>query len=163
MTTYNSNKCLAGVQPKLLPTAGGVNALSLYTQSPALATNDIVNMINLESDASNPNGFGPTLQGITLDTDQLDSGGSAAILLDLGDAASSTRYFSSTTLGKTGGYAIPSVPAILGYQPFAAPYFNTYTTVSLATYTILLKCHTQAQTAVTTAQIRLATEYTYDP
>ncbi len=163
MTTYNSNKCLAGVQPRLLPSAGGVNALSLYTQNPALATNDLVNMLNLVSDSSNPNGQGPTMQGITLDTDQLDSGGSAAIVLSLGDTALSTRYFSSISLGKTGGYAIPTTPAVLGYQPFGGSYFATYTTVSLATYTIILKCNTAAQTAVTTAQIRLATEYTYDP
>lgn len=163
MTTYNSNKCVAGVQPKFLPSAGGVNALALFTQATALASNDIVNMVPLLADPSNPNGLGPTILGLVLDTDKLDSGGSAAILFSIGDATTANRYFNSLTLGQTGGYAIPTVPAILGYQPFASPFFNTYTTVSLATYTILLKCNTAAQTAVTTGQIRLCTEYTYDP
>lgn len=163
MTTYNSNKCVAGVQPKYLPTAGSVNVVAMYTQNPALALNDIVNMINLAADASDPNGQGPSIVGIALDTDQLDSGGAAAITLDVGDATSAQRYFAASTVGQAGGLVSPTKGGILGYQPFGGSYFATYTTVSLATYTILLKCHAAAQTAITTAQIRLATEYTYDP
>jgi len=161
MTVYNASKMLAGVQPKVLPSAGGVNALSIINLTTALVVNDTINFVSLAADASDPQGNGPTIIGIVLDSDKLDSNASPAIKLNLGDSGSPTRYFNQTTIAQQGGYAIPTTPAILGYQPFASA-FNTYPTPSLATYTIFATCQTAAAT-FQAGNVRLLTEYTYDP
>ena len=162
MTAYNAPKVAAGVQPKWLPSAGGVNVLSIQSQTTTLAANDTINMIQLSSDpALGPSG-GPTVIGVVFDVDQLDTGGSAALKLSVGDSSSATRYYSSLTLAQTGGYATPTQSAILGYQPFSGTFFSTYTTVSYATYTVVVKCNVSAQTWAN-GNIRLLFEYTMDP
>jgi hypothetical protein len=161
MTIYNASKMLAGTQPKVLPTAGGVNTLSTIALTTPLAVNDTINFVTLGADAADPAGGGPTIIGLVLDSDKLDTNASPTIKLNLGDAGSATRYFNQTPIAQQGGYAIPTTPAILGFQPFAAA-FNTYPTPSLATYTIFATCQTAAATWQN-GTIRLLTEYTYDP
>ena len=161
MTVYTSNKMLAGTQPKMLPSAGGVNVLAVASLTTALVLNDTINMVQLAADAADPVGNGPSIIGIVLDCDKLDSNASPAITLSVGDAGSATRYFSASTIAQQGGYAIPTIPAILGYQPFGSA-FNTYPTPSLAFYTIFVTCSHAAAT-FQNGNVRLLTEFTYDP
>lgn len=165
-TTYLADKMQAGVQPKVLPSAGGVNVLSQANLTTALALNDIVQMAQLEGDpaltAANLTGapyYGPVLIGLLFDVDALDSGNT--LTLDVGDSGSANRFFAASTIGQAGGYATPSKPAILGYAPFASSY-ATYTTASLQLYTIQVKCHA-APTTWANGKVRLLVEYTYDP
>ncbi|MEJ0071190.1 MAG: hypothetical protein WDO24_23355 [Pseudomonadota bacterium] len=131
MATYNATKMLAGTQPKMLPTAGGVNVLSTIALTSALLLNDVINFVQLAADAADPAGSGPDDHRMTLDSDKLDSGGSPAIKLNVGDSGSASRYFTRARSAQTGGYAIPNNPAVLGYQPFASA-FSSYPTPSLA-------------------------------
>jgi hypothetical protein len=166
MTAYNASKMLAGTQPKMLPSAGGVNVLSTIALTTALAVNDTINFVQLASDAAdNPSGFGPTILDVTLDSDKLDTNGAPTISWNVGDATSANRYFSSGTaggqIGRTGGYVIPSNPAVLGFQPFASS-FTVYPTPSLQLYTILLTVVAAAATWQN-GTIRLLVGFTYDP
>ena len=159
MTTYNATKMAAGIQPRALPT-GIVPVIStfLMTVAAKLATNDLVNMLNIEGDPAIIGG-GPSITGMALDCDQIDTG--AGVVLALGDATTANRYITGSTVGQAGGYATPNQAGVLGYQPFLTT-FNAYPTASLALYTIVLK----ATTGVTTGQlgtIRVKAEYTYDP
>lgn len=160
MTTYNATKMAAGVQPRVLPGGAGVSVLStfLMTVAAKLLTNDLVNMVTLEGDPA-LSGGGPSMLGVALDCDQIDTG--AGVVLALGDATTANRYITGSTIGQAGGYAGPNQGGVLGFQPFSAT-FAAYPTASLALYTIVLK----ATTGVTTGQlgtIRVKAEYTYDP
>ena len=101
MAAYNSNKMLAGTQPKMLPSAGGVNVLATASLTTALALNDTINMLQLAADASDPQGSGPTIIGMVLDCDKLDSNGTPTITLSVGDSVSATRYFNASTIAQT--------------------------------------------------------------
>lgn len=171
MATYSSDKIAAGVQAKALPSAGGVNALAIANLVTALLLNDIINMLTLEAQPSiytstgvQPNG--PTIIGMTLDSDKLDSNVAPVITLDVGDqvtgaAATPQRFFAASNIAQAGGFAIPTIPAILGYQPFLNS-FNTYTTNSLLLDTIFVKVHAAPATWAA-GKIRLIVEYSYDP
>jgi hypothetical protein len=160
MAVYNASKMLAGTQPKVLPTAGGVNVLSTVALTTPLLVNDTINFMQLASDAA-LGGNGPTILDVTIDADKLDTNGSPTIKLNVGDAGSATRYFNQTTVAQNGGYAIPTNPAVLGFQPFGSS-FNTYPTASLALYTIVATCQTAAATWQN-GTIRLLVGFTYDP
>lgn len=161
MAIYNATKMAAGTQPKVLPTGAGVNVLSTIALTTALLLNDTINFMQLGADATDPNGFGPTILDFEFDTDQLDSNVAPTLKLNLGDSVSAFRYLSQTTLCQTGGVTGPVRSGTVGFQPFAAA-FNVYTTPSLALYTI----SATVQTAPATWQngsIRVFFSYTYDP
>ncbi len=161
MAVYNASKMLAGTQPKVLPTAGGVNVLSTIALTTPLLAADTINFMQLGAAAADPAGNGPTILDVTIDADKLDTNGSPTIKLNVGDAGSATRYFNQTTVAQNGGYAIPSNPAVLGFQPFAAS-FASYPTSSLQLYTIFATCQTAAATWQN-GSIRLLVGFTYDP
>lgn len=159
MTTYNASKMAAGVQPKVL--ASGVIAVIstlAITVANAIATNDLINMLQLEGDPGIPTAFGPSITGVAIDTDQLDTG--AGIVLALGDATTANRFITGSTIGQAGGYAVPNVAGTLGYQPFASSY-GTYTTASLQLYTLVVKVTTGATTPKA-GTLRVKCEYSYD-
>lgn len=163
MTIYSATKMAAGVQPRVLPSGAGVIVLSslLMTVAAALATGDLINMLNIGADASESGalGAGPFMTAVSLDCDQIDTG--AGVVLAVGDSTTAARFITGSTIGQTGGYAGPNVGGTLLFQPFATT-FNTYPTASLATYTVVVK----ATTGCTTPKqgtIRLKAEYTYDP
>lgn len=160
MATYNSNKMVSGTQPKILTTASGVRVYAFAALPTALLVNDIINMVALASDVSNPNGLGPTILGMAFGSDDLDSNVAPLITLDLGDSGSTTRYFSASTVAQNGGTVYPSTN-FLGYQPLAAS-FGTYTTPSYATYTIFATVRA-APATWQAGSVKLAVEYTYDP
>lgn len=158
MTTYSGTKLASGVQPRVLPSGSGVRVLSTFASAVALLVNDIINMVNLEA---NPveSGNGPAVLGVTLDSDDLDTG--AGLVYDVGDATVAARYISASNIGQAGGVARNNVAGSVGYQPFAAAFTN-YPTVSLATYTIAVKINT-APAVWQAGTIRLLVDYTYDP
>lgn len=161
MATYNASKMAAGVQPRALAT-GLIPVVSILALAQALLLNDVINMLQLGGAPDVPTNFGPAITGVALDTDQLDTGGGGATLkFNLGDANSSNRFISQSTIGQTGGYQAPNVGGWLGYAPFSGSYTN-YPTASLQTYTLQLKCQT-APNAWQNGTVRVKCEYTYDP
>jgi len=58
---------------------------------------------------------GATLKDFRLDSDDLDSNGSPAITLDVGDSGSATRLMSASTIAQAGGRAYALTTAY-GYQ-----------------------------------------------
>lgn len=161
MTVYNASKMAAGVQPRILQTGAGVVVLSTIALPNNLALNDTINWMKLESDPSIPVSFGPTILGVSMDSDKLDSNVAPAITLDLGDATTAARYVSQATIAQNGGYIGANVGGWLGYQPFAAAFTN-YPTTSQQTYTLVGKVHAAAATPQA-GTLRVKAEYTYDP
>lgn len=161
VATYTASKMLSGVQPRMLADAGGVKVISTISLTVALALNDIINFVALQGDPSNPNGYGPTIYDVILDSDDLDSNGAPLITLDVGDVTVTTRYFSASTLAQAGGKGASSRAGVTGFQPFLTAY-TTYTTVSQQTYTIFLTVHA-APATWQNGSMRLGVEYTYDP
>jgi hypothetical protein len=165
MATITSDKIASGTN-KLLPLGYNQSIMATAAVTTALATNDIVQMMYLSSDASLTSGDGnstggPTILGVVLGVDPLDTG--TALLLDVGDVGSSTRFISGATIGRssTGGRVAGTTASCLGYKPFGTS-FTTYTTPSLQTYLIQVKVNTQATTAVA-GSIRLLVDFTIDP
>ena len=170
MTVWTASAMVAGVQPRYLPSSGGVNVLSTVALTVALALNDTINLVQLIADASDPNGVGPTIIGMELDIDQLDSNGSPTIKFNVGDVTATNppnlvgvaaRYYSQTTIAQAGGYAVPNVNGVLGFQPFAGA-FSTYPTQSKQTYNIIATVQTGAATPKA-GTFRIVVGYTFDP
>lgn len=61
-----------------------------------------------------PNGY--SIMDMLLDTDQLDSNGAPTLVLEVGDAGNAARFYTGTQIGRTGGIAIPNVPATIGFS-----------------------------------------------
>lgn len=66
-----------------------------FNLSAALALNDVIQMV--------PIPIGAKIQGLTLSVTDLDSDGSPAITLSVGDGSSTARFVSASTIGQTGG------------------------------------------------------------
>ena len=158
MAVYNGSKMAAGVTPRYLPSAAGVRVLSTFASAVALLLNDTINMMQL---AANPveAGNGPSVLGVTLDSDDLDTG--AGLVYDVGDATVANRYISASNIGQAGGIARNNVAGSIGYQPFSAA-FGAYPTPSNQLDTIVVKINT-APAAWQAGTIRLLVDFTYDP
>jgi hypothetical protein len=146
MTTYTSNKAQAGVQPKVLPT-GDLAVYAIYTfpsaSPPTLNTGDVITMMTIPTNA--------TITGVTLDVDKLDTGGSPAIKLNVGDGTVANRFINQTTVGQAGGYQVPNINGAVGNQYQA----NT---------PILVTVQTGSAGAVQAgAAVRLVVNYSMDP
>ncbi len=146
MTNYNSTKAQAGVQPKALPT-GAIAVYAVYTfpsaSPPTLAANDTITMMTVPA--------GATITGVALDVDKLDTGGTPAIKLNVGDGSVPSRFISQTTAGQAGGYQVPNINGAVGNQ------YQTNTP-------ILVTVQTGAAGAVQAgAAIRLIVNYSMDP
>ena len=146
MTNYNSNKAQPGVQPKQLPT-GDMAVYATYAfpsvSPPTLNTGDTITMMTVPT--------GAVITGVTLDVDKLDTGGTPAIKLNVGDATVANRFINQSTAGQAGGYQVPNINGAVGNQYQAnAP--------------ILVTVQTGAAGAVQAgAVIRLVLNYSMDP
>lgn len=77
------------------PAAQLFRAYSSYTLTAALAINDIVEMLRLPPRAR--------VTGVMLKVTDLDTGGSPAILLTVGDSGDTDRLIASSNIGQAGG------------------------------------------------------------
>jgi hypothetical protein len=104
MTNYTSLELGGGLAnarnyPVSGPGVGGRTphaARGQYTITAALALNDTIQMFDLPPNARITGGF--------IKSDDLDTNGSPTIVYSLGDAGSSTRFFSGATVGQTGTF-----------------------------------------------------------
>lgn len=72
---------------------------------------------------------GAVVIGAVLEADDLDTGGSPAITLNLGDAGSASRYFAASTVAQTGAAASATAATGLLWQVTAG---NTAVVVAVA-------------------------------
>ena len=162
-----ASKMLSGVQPRYLPLGYGIDVVSTISLTTSLALNDVWNMLTIGADSAEiingGPGSGPVLTGFVVDSAALDTGNT--ITIDMGDSGSRARFMAASTVSQAtptlGNVQGPNVAGTMGYQPFAST-FNTYTTVSLQTYTISGKCHAAAGSAVA-GNFTLVVSYSYDP
>lgn len=80
-----------------------------YTLPATFGTNatDYIDLFNIPK--------GAVVTGFTLTVADLDSGGSATLTLSLGDAASSTRFLSASTIGQAGGSSSTNASPLYKY------------------------------------------------
>ena len=94
MATLTSSKVASTVQAR-----SGVNGViavyATYTLTAALALNDVIQMVKVPA--------GATILSVKLTADDLDSNGSPAIVLDVGDGSDTDRFIDGATIGQAGG------------------------------------------------------------
>lgn len=87
----------------------------------SITTSDSATILNLPAGAIVVGGF--------IDSDDLDTGGSPSITLNVGDAGDADRYFAASTVAQTGAAAQATVATGLGYTVEAT---NTAVTIAVA-------------------------------
>jgi len=142
---YNSSKAQPGVQPKFLP-AGDLAVYAAFTfpssSPPTLGVGDTITMMTLPA--------GATVTGVTLDVDKLDTGGTPAIKLNVGDSGVTNRFVNQSAVAQAGGYQVPNINGGIGFQ------YQTNTP-------ILVTVQTAAAGAVQAgAAVRLVVNYAMD-
>lgn len=147
-TTYKSDYVTNGY-PVPTPMNGAVVAVKAsFTQTAAFVINDVIEMVNV------PNGYQVT--DVILDSDDLDTNVSPAIVMDVGDATTSGAYISGSTIGQGGGIARAAVTAYTDNTPYAIATSGG----NAGTTTIQVKVTTAPATGTTTKTIRLIVYYT---
>lgn len=141
MATLKSNKITANAPARDLP-SGVLAVVGTYVLSAALALNDVIQMVKVPQ--------GATILNVILAATDLDTGGSPAIALTVGDGSDADRFITSSTVGQAGGIASLNAAAGAGYK---------YT----ATDTIDVTVATGPATGATSGTVTLTVLYTMDP
>lgn len=118
-----------------------ITVVSEYAITAALALNDVIQMVKVPS--------GAQIVGMTLGATDLDTGGSPAIVLDVGDGDDTDRFIDGATVGQAGGSTSALAVAGFGY---------TYT----AEDTIDVLVQVAPATGATTGTITLRVDYMVD-
>jgi hypothetical protein len=124
MATLTSSAVASTVQAK---TQTGVNIVKgTYTLTAALALNDVIQMVKVPK--------GAILHSVVLASDDLDTGGSPAIVLDLGDGSDTDRLIDGSTIAQGGGIVVgPNVKTGAGYAYTADDTIDVLVQVAPAT------------------------------
>lgn len=120
------------------PAAQQFTAYSSFSLTAALAANDIIEMLRVPARAR--------ITGVILKVTDLDTGGSPAILLTVGDSGANARLVASTNIGQAGGLTSSLATAGTLYQ------YPTETTISVYV-------PTGPATGATTGTVELAVSY----
>jgi hypothetical protein len=135
MAAFKSVQMTAPKYPVSGPGIGGRNihaARGEYTITAALALNDTVTMLRLHPRFRITDGF--------VKADDLDTGGSPAIVIAVGDADDDDRYFSGLTIGQAGG--VSTTMAATGVDYITTKYTD-----------VILKVTTAPATGATTGTV----------
>ena len=101
-------------------------AFASYSVTAALALNDVIQMLKLPPRAR--------VIGVALQTTDLDTGGSPAIVLDVGDTGDTDRLIDGATTGQSGGINTTIVASTgFGYQYTAETTISVLVQVAPAT------------------------------
>lgn len=141
MATYKAT----GVDTNPVKAATGVQftvAQGVYTTSSgeALADSDVLNMVKLPK--------GARVIDVILTSADIDSNGSPAVVLDVGDSADADRFIDGSTIGQAGGIERSNT---------SDPFF-TFTADGYINVTVV----TAPATQVNDASIKLTVLYTMD-
>lgn len=134
MATFTSS--LFNTGQKAAPRVGG-QAVTVYSELAitAAGAGDIYKMIPIPS--------GARVVDWGLGADDIDSNGSPAVTLSLGDSGSSTRYVSGSTIGQTGAAPVDAkLKTGYGYQYTADDDIRITVGVAAATFAAgSVRCH----------------------
>jgi hypothetical protein len=111
-----------------------------YTLTAALALNDVIQMVKIPK--------GATILNVVLTADDLDTNGSPAIVLDVGDGSDTDRFIDGSTIAQGGG--------ITNGMNVRTGFLYEYT----AEDTIDVLVQVGPGTGATSGDIKLAVEYT---
>ena len=139
-TTYSSAQAAANVTAKYLH-AGAIVRSATYALTAALVVNDVIQMFKLPS--------GATVHEVILASDDLDSNGTPAIALDVGDATAANRFIAASAVARTGGVARADQAAGIGYK-YAADTM------------LQVKVNTAPATGASTGNVTLTVAYSMD-
>lgn len=133
-TTYSST-AVASTVPARSPSSAGLTAVkATYALTGALVVNDVIQMVKVP--------LGAVIYGVVLSVPDLDSAGSPAVILAVGDGSDDDRFITGSTVGQAGGVAMLNAASGHGY---------TYT----ADDTVDVKVTTAPGTSATTGTITL--------
>lgn len=94
-TTYQSGLAQSNTVPRGQPGPTVISRTAKFTLTAALAVNDVIQMI--------PVFAGEKVLEVFLNSPDLDTNGSPAIVLDVGDGDTVDRYIDGSTVGQAGG------------------------------------------------------------
>lgn len=94
-STFQSDAVDAGIPPRDDTGVGVVSKTGHYTVAAALVVNDVIQMITVPANA--------TILEIILAATDLDTDGTPAITLDVGDGDDPDRFIDGSTVGQAGG------------------------------------------------------------
>ena len=141
MTTYKSDQVAINSVPRFV-SQGSFAVYSKFSLSAALTSGDVIRMCRVAK--------GTRIIDFTLYCDQLDTAGSPAITLDIGDTNSAARYSDDNIVGQTGGFVRGiQTKAGFGYQ---------YTDYDYITLTV----GTSPTTGATTGDIKMVVTFDGD-
>ena len=107
MATYQTGAAQQGRGFKPFPEGTMGVRKQTFTVDTALALNDILEMVPVYA--------GETVLDVQLITEDLDTDGSPAIVLDIGDGDQRARYIDGSTAGQAGGFARMDPPVVANY------------------------------------------------
>lgn len=96
-----------------------------YSVTAALVVNDVIEMVPVPA--------GAIITGVTLGATDLDTGGSPAIVLDVGDGTTVDRLIAAATVGQAGGSTSTLPAGAFGYTYAAADTINVKVKTAPAT------------------------------
>lgn len=94
-STFQSDAVDAGIPPRDDTGVGVVSKTAHYTVAAALVVNDVIQMVTVPANA--------TILEIILAATDLDTDGTPAIVLDVGDGDDTDRFIDGSTIGQGGG------------------------------------------------------------
>ena len=107
MATFTADEAAATAPAKGEGMSGNCKVVvAEYEITAALALNDVVQMVKVPA--------GAIVSNVVLATDDLDTNGTPAIVLDVGDGGDTDRYIDGSTVGQAGGITDSSNLAING-------------------------------------------------
>lgn len=140
MATYTAAKAVNGNSTYYTHVAGTtITAYSTYSLTAALALNDVVEMLRVPKNAR--------ITGVALKVSDLDTGGSPAIVLNVGDTGDADRLITAATTGQAGGTTTALVSSTGQFYQYTA---ETVIAVTVAT---------GPATGATTGTIELGVSY----
>lgn len=139
-TAYLTDKASSTVPAKSMP-SGVVAAVGSYTLSAALVINDTIQGPSIPANAY--------LLDVIIDTPDLDSNGSPAVVLEAGISGSASKFISASTVGQAGGIQKANVAGTVGYSPTSDT-------------PVIVKVSTAPATSATSGTIKIALLYSMD-
>lgn len=139
-STFTTSKVAAGVQPRVIE-SGVISVTGSYALAAALVVNDVIQMVKVPA--------GATIVNTILSVPDLDSNGSPAIVLAVGDGSDDDRFVTGSTVGQAGGTVMSNTPTGTGYAYAAED-------------TVDVKVTTAPATGATSGTITLTVLYTMD-
>lgn len=112
MATFNTTVANSN-QPRTGGLSGNTKTMyASYSVTAALALNDVIDMFKVPVNAR--------ITGIALKASDLDTGGSPAIVLDVGDASDTDRLIDGATIGQSGGTSTALVSSTGQFYQYTA-------------------------------------------